>query len=80
MGKFTFGLMKNYNARVDTTEMFSSFGYQLLSSSRVTPQLNSCIDHIWCNFGININYNCHWGPADQFMLEVNIFLPKSVDS
>ena len=82
MGDFNIDMMKKQKARDDLTEMFSSFGYHLLSPllpTRVTSKTNSCIDHIWGNIG-GINNSCihGWGPADHFMIEVSISMPKLV--
>ena len=73
--------MKKHKARDDLTEMFSFFGYHLLSPllpTRVTSKTNSCIDHIWGNIGINISCIHRWGPADHFMIKVSISMPKLV--
>ena len=82
MGDFNIDKMKKHKARDDLTEMFSSFGYHLLSPllpTRVTSKTNSCIDHIWGNIGINNSCIHCWGPADHFMIEVSISIPKLVN-
>ena len=76
---FNIDLLRDNKVSRVLCDIFTSFGMNLLSQrsqSRETSTSASCVDHIWGNVLSKRAMNYSFGPADHYLCECVLMLPK----